>query len=194
MKYIGDLSHQDARILEFFASRYNRILEFGCGGSTQIMAQALKEGGHITSIDTAPEWIKRTERNLEILKVDPSRYTLVPYEYWRDHCIGTYDLIFVDGVDSKRMVFGRTAWHLLEVGGTIIYHDTRRIGDLRTAVELMMEHFNEVGDVFINLDGSNLSGFQRKAPEPYRDWNVDEGREPWMSGGVEPPDNWPELL
>lgn len=194
MKYIGDISDRDANILAFLASRYSRILEFGCGGSTQVMAQSLSDGAHLVSLDTDQAWLDRTKRNLDILGVDAAKYTLDHYSGWLDRHEGPFDLVFVDGVDDQRGVFGRAAWHKLAVGGTIVFHDTRRVRDMRTCMELAMEHFNEIGDIFMNMDGSNLSGFQRKPLEPYRDWNVEEGNAPWMSGAAEPPDNWPELI
>lgn len=194
MKYIGDISSRDAALLEFFASKSSRILEFGMGASTQVIAQALQPGAHLFSVETEPSWIARTAGNLAALGVDPAVYTLLPYTDWLSAVPQMVDMIFVDGVDNLRPVFGRSAWHLLSVGGIIMYHDTRRVNDLRTCIELLMEHHNEIGDTFINLDGSNLSGFQRKHPEPYRDWNVDEDRAAWQTGAVEPPANWVSLL
>ena len=37
--FVGDLSIQDAKVLLDYASKAQRILEFGVGGSTQIFAQ-----------------------------------------------------------------------------------------------------------------------------------------------------------
>lgn len=195
MKFVGDLSRPDAKVLEAFGRRSRSILEFGCGGSTQILSQCLAPGARLVSLETDPAWIDRTNRNLDILGVPRGTCELLPYAGWVEALAGrTFDFIFVDGVDEERDAFARTAYPCLDVGGWILYHDTRRRRDLRNLVELIMEHHTEVGEVRINFEHSNLSGFRRKPPEPYENWNETEGRNDWMLGLCEPPPNWPELL
>ena len=195
MKYVGDISCQDAKLLEAFGRKSKSILEFGIGASTQILCQCLAPGARLVSLETDPMWIDRTRRNLDSLGIPAATCELLPYQGWTGPCAGrTFDFIFVDGVDEERDPFARAAYPMLEVGGWILYHDTRRRKDLRNLVELIMEHHTEVGEVRINFQHSNLSGFQRKLPEPYEDWNVAEKREGWMVGWCEPPRNWPSLL
>jgi SAM-dependent methyltransferase/precorrin-6B methylase 2 len=195
MKYVGDLSSQDASVLETFGRKSRSILEFGMGASTQVLGQSLAPGARLVSLETDPAWMARTRRNLDILGVPPEACELLPYQGWEESCAGrSFDFIFVDGVGHERDRFARAAFPLLEVGGWILFHDTRRAPDLRNLVELIMAHHTEVGETRINFDHSNLSGFQRKVPEPYQDWNVAEGRNEWMTGWAEPPDNWPDLL
>jgi hypothetical protein len=56
-KFVGDLSLQDAELLERYVTRAKAVLEFGVGGSTQIIAQSIPEGAKFASIDTDPSWI-----------------------------------------------------------------------------------------------------------------------------------------
>ena len=189
MKYGGDNSKADAALLVKEAAKDSSLLEFGSGASTQVLAQATQ--GHVLSLDTDQGWLDRTRRNLELLRVPAERYQLRLYA---TDVEGPFDLILVDGIDSERAAFSRWAWKLLKVGGLILFHDTRRKADLLMVLDLLLEHRDEVGDVLLNAEGSNLSGFRRKMPEPYVNWNVAEGRAPWQTGAAIPPDNWPDLI
>jgi predicted O-methyltransferase YrrM len=195
VKFVGDLSRNDAKVLEAFGRASRSILEFGCGGSTQVLCQAMAPGARMVSLETDPMWVDRTRSNLDILGVPRGAYDLLPYAGWEAALEGrTFDLIFVDGVEEERDAFARAAFPRLEVGGWILYHDTRRRRDLRNLVELIMEHHTMVGEVRINFDQSNLSGFRRKLPERYENWNETEGRTGWKLGACEPPPDWPERL
>lgn len=195
MKYVGDLSTQDAEVLESLGSKSHSILEFGMGASTQVLCQSKAPGSRLVSLETDPMWMNRTRMNLDILGVPAGTYELIPYEGWQEALAGrTFDFIFVDGVEDQRDPFARAAFPLLEVGGWILFHDTRRPRDLRNMVELLMAHHTEVGDVRVRINHSNISGFQKTLPEPYEEWNSVEGRNEWMVGWAEPPKNWPELL
>ncbi len=194
MKYIGDLSARDAEILAMAASRAKDILEFGCGGSTQIMAQAMSDGAFLVSLDTSEDWIRRTYMNLVALGVDETSYRLDNYDGWTNRYLPDFDLIFVDGVDEERGEFAKAAFPLLAVDGAMLFHDTRRLQDLKNVLELVFEHGNEISDVMLNINGSNISVVVKKSLEPYENWNVVEGRADWMAGAVPPPANWPELL
>jgi predicted O-methyltransferase YrrM len=179
-------------VLEAFGRNAHSILEFGCGGSTQIFCQALAPGARLVSLETDPLWIARTRHNLELLRIPEGTCEFLDYPGWQGKCAGrTFDFIFVDGVDAERDPFARDAFPLLEVGGWILYHDTRRRRDLRNLMELIMEHHTEVGEARINFEQTNLSGFRRKLPEPYEDWNAAEGRDSWEVGWCEPPEDWP---
>lgn len=57
MKYVGDLSREDASLLERYARGARSVLEFGAGGSTQIIAQALPEGASFLSLDTDARYV-----------------------------------------------------------------------------------------------------------------------------------------
>jgi len=195
MKFIGDLSKYDASVLEKYGKWAQTILEFGMGGSTQILAQSLRDGHHLWSMDTDPVWISRTKTNLDTLKVQEDKYTLLDYNLSLEGTHGyMFDLIFDDGVDNERFPFGLCAFKRLKLGGWFLMHDTRRRGDMRNFLDLVMAYKDEISEVKINMNNSNISGFMRKVAEPYVDWNKAEKKEPWMYGEAEPPSNWPSLL
>ena len=195
MKFIGDLSKYDASVLEKYGKWATTILEFGMGGSTQILAQSLLPGHHLWSMDTDSTWIARTQKNLDTLQVPHDKYTLLEYDLGLDGTNGyMFDLIFDDGVDDERFPFGICTFKKLKLGGWFLMHDTRRRGDMRNFLDLVMAYKDEIGEVKLNMNGSNISGFTRKDVESYYDWNKVEGREPWQYGEAEPPANWPSLL
>jgi hypothetical protein len=128
------------------------------------------------------------------LGVPDTIYRLDDYAGWQDRYLTDWGLIFVDGIDSERGVFAKAAFPRLAIGGAMLFHDTRRPQDLKNVLELAMEYGNEISDVMLNVNGSNISVVVKKAFEPYENWNVVEGRSDWMTGAVPPPANWPELL
>lgn len=188
IKFIGDLSIADAWVLSDL-SLGKRVLEFGSGGSTQIFAQVAKL---VTSVETDPAWIARTEDNLSLLG-DHAPVDFVPFDLFA-YC-GEYDVIFVDGVPDKRLQFALAAWPLLAKGGTMLFHDTRRFEYFREVAWLMQMHFSEIGTVLINEDDSNLTLLcKREAPLYYENWNDVEGKPAWAYGKGDRPhgaDLWP---
>ena len=197
VKFVGDLSKYDAAVLEKYGKWAGHILEFGMGGSTQILAQGISGGPNdrLWSMDTDPQWIARTKLNLDLLGVPEGRYKLMDYDLSLEGCDGNmFDLIFDDGVDDERFNFGICTFKRLKLGGWFLMHDTRRRGDLRNFLDLVLAYKDEIGDVRINMDHSNISGFQRKSPEPHYDWNKDEHREPWQTGAEAPEDHWPSIV
>lgn len=62
IRYAGNLSRADALLLAHYASTAMRILEFGAGGSTQILPQAAIPEAAIVSLDTKLQWIERTRK------------------------------------------------------------------------------------------------------------------------------------
>jgi hypothetical protein len=195
VKYVGDLSKYDATVLEKYGKWSGQTLEFGMGASTQILAQCSVNRCKVWSMETDPNWIARTKRNLDILGVPPSCYMLMDYDLALTQCDGAlFDLIFVDGIDEERFPFALATFQRLKYGGWMLFHDTRRMPDLRTFLDVLLAFKDEVGDVKINMDHSNISGIQRKIAEPYYDWRVEESRTDWMIGAEEPPENWPEML
>jgi hypothetical protein len=197
VKFVGDLSKADAKVLVKYGKWAQHILEFGMGGSTQIFAQSMPVDPicKLWSMDTDPQWIARTKLNLDLLGIPEGRYRLMDYDLSLEGCDGNmFDLIFDDGIDMERFNFGLCVFKRLKIGGWFLMHDTRRRGDLRNFLDLVLAYKDEIGQVAINMGGSNISGFQRKVPEPYVNWDKEEGKEPWQYGGEAPPDNWPELV
>jgi len=192
-KYIGDLSRRDAELLEFYASRARSVLEFGVGGSTQIIAQSISGDATFLSLDTDPRWIAVTRGNLRRLGVE-DRCRLLRYEDWSPDA-HSFDLIFDDGESRLRRDFALRSFPLLAVGGALLFHDTRRPQDVRNVLALVEVFFEEIAGVNLNeqIDGaaSNITIVHKKSKEPYVNWNVAEGKPPWAFGqGDVPEDFW----
>jgi hypothetical protein len=81
------------------------------------------------------------------------------------------------------------AWPLLRVGGVMMFHDTRRPGDMRNVLDLVASAFLSVESVSCNAEHSNITVVRKKAPEPYVDWNLVERRSRWQVGQEEAPDD-----
>lgn len=181
VKFIGDLSLQDADVLANYARQSNSILEFGTGGSTQIIAQC--NPGINISIETDPEWIAVTQRRLTQLDATPVEF----YSY-ADLAIATqnktFDLIFVDGVDYLRREFAINMWPLLNINGVMIFHDTRRFNDFQNAAWVAQLFFNEISSIDVNAiasngKSSNMTILHKKVNEPYENWNHTEDKPLW---------------
>lgn len=190
LHFIGDLSIQDANVLEHY-SKDRRVLEFGSGGSTQIFAQRAKS---IISVETDPVWICKTQDNLKLLS-NSTPVLFVPYHSFTNE--GQFDLIFVDGVPDKRLEFAQNAWRCLRPNGVMIFHDTRRFEYFKEAAWMLQTYFSEIGRVEINFQNSNMTVIQkRENPLFYVNWNVSEGKPLWAYGAAERPDGeglWPHV-
>lgn len=196
--FVGDLSRADAELLAELGRQSKRIVEFGAGGSTQIFAQVAPPGATILSVETDSEWIKRTRSNLRRLGVERVRF--MSFVGWQIACAekfppsfadSEFDLIFNDGARDLRRLFATEAWVKLAIGGRMLFHDTRRPNDILNVIALVNEHFLEISEISLNLHGSNITQVIKKAPEPYQNWNSEEGRVPWEYGLEEPPEDWP---
>jgi 2-polyprenyl-3-methyl-5-hydroxy-6-metoxy-1,4-benzoquinol methylase len=183
MLYVGDLSAQDAQVLAHLSRSSLKILEFGCGGSTQILAQSAAVLADITSVETDSTWIERTESLLAVLG-RPGRVQFLPWDQWKA-TLGPptpeYDFIFNDGVDHLRLEFARDAWNYLKIGGILAFHDTKRPTDATLAFQFCTEKFLEIDTIRVNHLGSNITFVEKRVALRYYDWNVAEQRPPWMS-------------
>jgi glycosyltransferase involved in cell wall biosynthesis len=178
MKYSGLLSKRDAVVLQHYAAKAPRILEFGAGGSTQIFAQCAP--GTVLTLDTNPHWIDQTKASLKALKVPPGRvaFRLLPHETGPslDAALqreaaprAPYHLVFNDGASDHemRLAFARAAWPLLAEGGALLTHDTRLQPDIGWLCTFLAEHFATVGRVYANHRDSNITVVIKRAPLPY---------------------------
>lgn len=176
MRWVGDLSRQDAAILEMFAYQ-NSVLEFGCGGSTLIFAQsgAIK----VVSIETDKTWIDLTKERLEVLD-ETCPVLFVDYdEPWT----GLYDVVFVDGIDKHRRDFAIRSWQFLKPNGTMIFHDTRRFADFQNAMWVAQLYYQEVWYIRVNFKNSNMTLIQKRSRKlEYENWNETEGKPKWAYG------------
>lgn len=183
--YVGDLSRNDAEILRVLARQSRRILEFGCGASTQIFAAF--GAGPVHSVETDPAWIEKTQRNILALDLkDPriSKHPVVFHPYETFSPDQGFDLMFVDGIDELRQEFAISMWPFLEVGGRMCFHDTRRTrphgvsptSDVQNVCALIERYSPEIDSVAFNLGESNTTVVSKRAPLLLEDWNVAEGR------------------
>lgn len=180
LKWIGDLSLEDADVLAQYGRQSQEVLEFGCGGSTQILSQCSK---NIISVDTDPNWIAATERRL----LQISRYNSVQFLPYTTEFTQQFDLILVDGVDHLRRQFAIDTWRYLNVGGVMLFHDTRRFQDFQNAAWVAQLYYNEISTIDVNArasndKSSNITIIHKKAHEPYVNWNYTEGKPLWAYG------------
>ena len=184
IEFVGDLSVQDAKTLHSLGSKSTHILEFGVGGSTQIFAQCRPI--KLVSVETDPAWVKRTSENLSKINSECVMPQFTPYDLFRYE--GVFDLVFVDGVPDKRLDFAMRAWPILDTGGKMIFHDTRRFEYFREAAWVIQSFFNEVARVDVNVDGSNLTVIEKRAGLFYENWNETEGKPAWAYGKSDIPE------
>lgn len=191
IRYIGDLSAQDAALLSTLSQSALNVLEFGAGGSTQVIAQSVPRQGTLRSIETDASWIERTQTNLQRLGISHP----VEFMSWKDWEHSSpppcpYDLVFDDGVDKLRIKFALRAWPMLRVGGKFLFHDTRRPKDYKNVTTFLNTFYLEVDCIQPNHLASNITVLTKKTPQAWEDWNVVERRARWEYGHAEPP---PEL-
>lgn len=182
IKFVGDLSAEDASVLAEFAYG-NSVLEFGSGGSTQIFAQVADS---VTSVETDPTWVEKTRKNVLCLD-DPKPVEFVPYDLFKFD--QPYGVIFVDGVPNKRLQFAENAWKCLDGGGFMIFHDTRRFEYFKEAAWIIQLFFAEIQRVEVNYRDSNMTVIRKRGePLHYVNWNETEGKPLWAYGAAERPD------
>lgn len=191
--FVGELSADDARLLTYMAGSSANILEFGCGGSTMIMAQIAKRYQRIRtiySVETDPEWIHRTSVILQ--KLGCPVVTFMRTHNWQNHIPLDlkFDLIFIDNAPNERLPSAEQAWLRLKDDGRMVFHDTRRHQDARNAMDLVKKYHSAVSSVQLNPSNSNLTIVQKQPKIDYIDWNEAEGKQPWQCGRGEIPEEF----
>lgn len=184
IEFVGDLSIADAKLLAQLGVESTHILEFGVGGSTQIFAQC--QPVKLMCVDTDAGWIERTKNNLSRITSPITTPSFVLYDFFKFE--GVYDLIFVDGAPEKRLDFAMRAWPILDTGGRMVFHDTRRFEYFREAAWVMQSFFSEVRCVDINLNDSNLTIIEKGPARVYENWNLTEGKPMWAYGSGDIPE------
>lgn len=183
--YVGDVSREDAKLLRSLAERSDRILEFGCGASTQIFAAYGR--GVVHSVETHPEWIAKTRRNLASLGIERPVHFHQVAGFQPE---GQYDLVFVDSIDELRQHLALMAWPFVSVGGAMCFHDTRRTkphgesltSDVQNVCALIERYSPEIEFIALNEDDSNTTVVTKRAPLLYVDWMKSEERTPEQMG------------
>lgn len=140
------MSPDDAHVLSAAVSPGDRVLEYGSGGSTIILAEAAGERGKLFTFEHQERWFNFTRENLSKhgLLARADVYFIPPHprrdadSVWmylpnqlRDYvrapvdvaCIepGTIDLVFLDG--RARIQCAALAAELLKPGGLLLIHD-----------------------------------------------------------------------
>lgn len=179
IKFIGDLSLQDADLLAKLGKQSKNILEFGVGGSTQIFCQCGPD--KLISLETDLSWINMTTERLEQLVVDKSMYSILEYSEL-PNITGNFDLVFVDGIDSLRLDFAIKSWAMLKIGGVMVFHDTRRSKDFLNVTNLLKQIFLEVSKIDINVDNSNMTLIHKQPVQEYVNWNRTENKKSYTYG------------
>lgn len=199
IKFIGDLSISDVDLLVQYAKNSKNILEFGVGGSTQILSQCLPT--KLISIDTDNAWIDITKSRIE----NKIENKIVPEFYLYSEGLEAiknlkFDMIFVDGVPNLRSEFAVKTWNLLEIGGHMLIHDTRVQHNQEYGINVLHQYFNEVESIFVNQKNqngktSNMTVIKKKIDEPYVNWNNEENKPMWAYGAQMDPalDLWEHI-
>jgi hypothetical protein len=183
-QFIGDLSLQDADILCQYASQSKSILEFGAGGSTQLLAQS--NADLIISVETDAKWIEITKQRLALI----TNATPVTFVEYTTQFQTQFDLILVDGIDHLRKDFAIETWKYLKPNGIMIFHDTHRFQDFQNAAWVAQLYFNEIKRIDVNAAASNgassnMTVLHKKLFEPYVNWNLTESKPQWTYGTLD---------
>lgn len=181
LKWTGDLSLQDADVLARYGKNSKNVLEFGCGGSTQILAQVCSK---VVSIETVPAWIDVVKKRLgHIADASPVNFHLYddPMPDQR------FDLIFVDGDKTRRFAFAAKMWEKLNKNRFMLFHDTKKDWGTDLIKRFISLKFGEIGIISINdvaSDGrqSNITCIQKREQTPYINWQTIEGKPKWAYG------------
>lgn len=193
-KFVGDLSLQDADILAMYSTKYNKILEFGVGGSTQIMSQGMPST--FISVETDQEWVDLTKKRLAKIHNKTPVNFMSYTEFENTSFTENFNMIFVDGIDALRLDFALRSWKFLETGGVMIFHDTRRENDVRNVTQLINIFALEISSVDINVTASNgvssnMTVVHKKSHEPYVCWPLVENKPEWSYGHPKYDDSFP---
>lgn len=200
MKYLGDISRQDVMVLSRLARQANHLLEFGVGGSTQVLAQSKPWQAQLIAVDTDPHWLSRTQEILNHLPVHLETCTFLLYDDWLVHAAqlahqqGLWDFVFIDLKDELRLAAAESAWPWLKLQGILAFHDTRRQRDLRHVLQFVDKYYLEISRIDFNSESSNISLIHKKIAEPYQNWNQAERRAAWQTGAEPPPQDWLKRL
>lgn len=194
---VGNIDPIDFQAIAKLARNAHRILEFGSGGSTQLLAMFSPPDAHVWSVDTDKAWQGRTSENLA-KQGARERVDFLEYKRWKhDLCeaLGPrpwFDLIFVDGLESERAVFANESWPLLMPTGVCAWHDCRWGQITGAALQLCANNFLELERIDVGMDNSNVLAIHKKPlmhapcppPPPLEDWMTANSFEP-------PPVGWP---
>lgn len=164
----ADLSRADVRVLHRLCAG-KRVVEFGCGGSTVLLGML---AGHVTSYDTDPSWVKRTQRRLArerattcdaVVLCGPEPPAVLPVA----------DVYFIDGHPPHRAAWIK-AVIAHDAAPVIIVHDSR--SEVMTEVSAAIVHpFTlSLRTIVFHPDESNMMVITIGKPVVRRNWNEEE--------------------
>jgi predicted O-methyltransferase YrrM len=169
--FVGDLSIQDAKVLLDYASKAQRILEFGVGGSTQIFAQC--NPSVLLSVETDEKWAQITK---DKIASDFPNATPPLFMGYTTNFLCDFDLVFVDGIGNKRFEFALNTWRSLRANGCMLFHDTRRANDFANVMRVAQNYYEDLEHILVNTNDSNITVLKKRfAPLKYENWNFVEG-------------------
>ena len=172
-RFVGDLSRADMQVLAEYAMRHRRILEFGAGASTQILAMRGHGDDSFVCVETDPLWVDRTRENLR--RLGARREPLfISWALWEESTHAEFDLVFVDGKDDLREAFALRAWPMLGEGGVMLWHDCRQPHIVERVLALVRRFHEEVESVALSLGGSNMAAIRKRVALPYEHWGENE--------------------
>ncbi len=192
----ADLSRADVRVLHRLCAG-RRVVEFGCGGSTVLLAHFVPL---LLSYDTDPSWVERTKQRIarEPLPVRPGpecgvcpgacihRCILVEHFDETDRVpadLPAADVYFIDGYVPLRAAW-LEAVITRRLAETIIIHDSRSSAMTDIGRVLAYPLTLSLRSLEYHADGSNLLIVRAGAPCEWVNWNEAEpdNRLPFLEG------------
>lgn len=171
-RYIGDLSRADMQVLAEYAMTHRRVLEFGAGASTQILALRGDQNAAFYCVETEQSWIDRTSDNCRRLGARHPIY--LSWLGWQQLQAQEFDLVFNDGLLELRDEFASRAWRMLGEGGSLLWHDCRAATSSRDIVTFVGENYAEIESVSLSYRESNIAVIRKRVAIREGNWHEHE--------------------
>ena len=164
----ADLSRADVRVLYDFC-RDKSVVEFGCGGSTLLLARFCNK---VVSYDTSTAWINHTKKRLELEASHTCEEIHLCGKTAPDN-LPTADVYFLDGHSQLRAEWLATVI-CRRLAKTILVHDSR--SPIMSSIATVLVHpiALSIRTVEYHYDNSNMLVVRIDDPVKYEDWNLTE--------------------
>ena len=182
----GDLSRNDViQLCEWCNNK--KVVEFGMGGSTLILARCAKE---LHSYETNKEWYDITTRRIDQIPNKTCEPTLTLNEVGKPYKLNGLpddipecDVLWVDGFAPLRKLWIN---NFFDKAKTIIVHDSRRKEDATEALIIAIDRFDMVESIYLHHEDSNLIIIQKRDKRvAWENWNKVEKHDNRVSWDVE---------
>lgn len=188
-KIQGDLSRADVIVLHSLCQG-KRVVEFGMGGSTLLLARCASE---LDSYEPFENWYEATRKRIgqipdktaevRLHKMEAEKRADGRFNVRFPASVPDCDVMFVDGQHEIRGIWLADFFHKAK---RILVHDCRRAKDVQRAIEGFLQYFEWVDSVRFSVDGSNMMLIERRdRPLEWVDWNVTEADDNRVSPEVE---------